>query len=162
MEDVLIPIVIIPTVFGSFIWAIYLVVSAIRSRQQMRLSSEFHTKLLERIGSARELGELLNTEGGRSLLQTLVIDHAPAPHQRILRAAQSGTVLVTIGVGTWIALMLAVRDWPRGVGSAVFVVTSVLVATGAGLLLSAKVSHSISKNLGLLDRAQPAPITPIP
>src|SRR3954470_20878866 len=65
VEDVLIPIVIIPTVFGSFIWAIYLVVSAIRSRQQMRLSSEFHTKLLERIGSARELGELLNTDGGR-------------------------------------------------------------------------------------------------
>jgi hypothetical protein len=161
VEPVLIPLIIFPTVFGSFVWVVYLIVSAIRSRQQVRLSSDFHAKLLERIGSARDLGELLNTEGGRSLLQTLVIDQTPAPQQRILRAAQSGTVLVTVGLGTGVALMLAVRDWPRGVGSALFVVASVVIATGVGLLLSAKVSHSISKNLGLLDRTEPAPITPI-
>jgi hypothetical protein len=155
VTEVLIISVLFPTVFGSLVWIVYLIVSAIRARQQTRLSSEFHTKLLERIGSARELGELLDTEGGRNLLNTLVIDQAPAPQQRILRAAQTGTVLVTVGVGTWLALMFAVRDWPQGVGSAVFIVASVVTAIGAGLLLSAKVSHSISKKLGLLDPALP-------
>jgi hypothetical protein len=151
--EVLIVSVLFPTIFGSVVWAIYLIVGAFRTRQQVRLLSEFHTKLLERIGSARELGELLNTEGGRSLLHTLVVDQAPAPQQRILRAAQAGTVLVTVGVGTWLALTFAVRDWPQGVGSAVFIIASVVTAIGAGLLLSAKVAHSISKRLGLLDPA---------
>jgi hypothetical protein len=155
LTEVLIISVLFPTVFGSLVWIVYLIVSAVRARQQTRLSSEFHTKLLERIGSARELGELLNTEGGRNLLETLVVDRMPAPQQRILRAAQLGTVLVTVGVGVWLALMFAVRDWPRGVGSAVFVIASVVVATGSGLLLSAKVSHSISKRLGLLDPPLP-------
>jgi len=153
LNDFLIVLVIFPTVFGSIIWVAYLIVSAIRARQQVRLSTEFHAKLLERIGSPRELGELLNTEGGRNLLDTLVVDRPTAPHQRILRAAQSCTVLVTVGVGILVALMFAVRDWPQGVGSGVFVVATVVVATGAGLLLSAKVSHSISKKLGLLDVA---------
>ena len=153
MNDFLIVLVIFSTVFGSIVWVAYLIVSAIRARQQVRLSTEFHAKLLERIGSARELGELLNTEGGRNLLETLVVDRTPAPHQRILRAAQSGTVLVTVGIGILVALMFAVRDWPKGVGSGIFVVATVVVATGAGLLLSAIVSHSISKRLGLLDAA---------
>jgi hypothetical protein len=155
VHDVLIVSVLFPTIFGSLVWIVYLIVSAIRSRQQVRLSTEFHTRLLERIGSARELGELLNTEGGRNLLETLVVDRTPAPQQRILRAAQLGTVLVTVGVGIWLALMFAVRDWPRGLGSGVFVIASVVVATGTGLLLSAKVSHSISKRLGLLDPPVP-------
>ncbi|HEY7169413.1 MAG TPA: hypothetical protein VH417_01130 [Vicinamibacterales bacterium] len=159
MEEVLIVSVLFPTIFGSMVWIVYLIVSAIRARQQTRLSTEFHAKLLERIGSARELGELLNTEGGRNLLETLVVDRTPAPQQRILRAAQSGTVLVTVGIGVWLALMVAVRDWPRGVGSGVFVIASVIVATGAGLLLSAKVSHSISRNLGLLERSDPSRTT---
>jgi hypothetical protein len=162
VNDVLIVLVLFPTVFGSLVWVVYLIVSAIRSRQQVRLSTEFHAKLLERIGSARELGELLNTEGGRNLLETLVVDRTPAPHQRILRAAQSGTVLVTVGVGILLALMFAVRDWPRGVGSGVFLIASVVVATGTGLLLSAKVSHAISRNLGLLDRAEPSRTPTIP
>ena len=156
-EIVIVP-VIFSTVFGSIVWVVSLIVGAIRTRQQVRLSTEFHAKLLERIGSARELGELLSTEGGRNLLDTLVVDRPVAPHQRILRAAQSGTVLVTVGIGILIALMFAVRDWPQGVGSGVFVVATVVVATGAGLLLSAKVSHSISKKLGLLD-AVPSPRT---
>jgi hypothetical protein len=162
VEPILVPLIIFTTVFGSVVWVVYLIVAAIRSRQQMRLSTEFHAKLLERIGSARELGELLNSEGGRSLLETLVVDRTPAPQQRILRAAQSGTVLVTVGIGILLALMFAVRDWPRGVGSGVFVIASVVVATGTGLLLSAKVSHSISRNLGLLDRAEPSRTTTIP
>lgn len=151
--DFLIILVLFPTVFGSLVWVVYLIVSAVRGRQQVRLSTEFHAKLLERIGSARELGELLNTEGGRNLLETLVVDRTPAPHQRILRAAQSGTVLLTVGIGIWLALMFAVRDWPNGVGSGLFLIASIIVATGAGLLLSAKVSHSISRNLGLLERS---------
>ena len=162
MEDVLIPIVIIPTVFGSFIWAIYLVVSAIRSRQQMRLSSEFHSKLLERIGSARELGELLNTEGGRSLLQTLVIHHAPAPHQRILRAAQSGTVLVTIGVGTWIALMLAVRDWPRGWAPRCSSSRRCSSRPAPACCCQRRSRTPFRRTSGCWTGRQPAPITPIP
>jgi hypothetical protein len=150
------------TLFGSSVWIVYLLVNAIRTRQQMRLASDFYSKLLERIGSARELGELLNTEGGRSLLQTLVIDHAPAAAQRILRAAQFGTVLVTVGIGTWLAVMFAVRDWPGEVRSSVFVIASVVVATGAGLLLSAMVSHSLARKLGLLDRAERTSANAIP
>jgi hypothetical protein len=151
VPDFLIVLVIFSTVFGSISWVASLIVSAIRSRQQVRLSAAFHTKLLERIGSARELGELLNTEGGRNLLETLVVDQTPAPHLRILRAAQTGTVLVTVGIGILLARLFSV--WPPEVASGLSMIATVIVATGSGLLVSAKVSHSISKKLGLLNAA---------
>jgi hypothetical protein len=153
VNDFLIVLVVFSTVFGSLIWVVYLIVSAVRARQRARLSTEFHAKLLERIGSARELGELLNTEGGRNLLETLVVDQTPAPQQRILRAAQAGTVLVTVGIGILLARIFATRDWPPEVAAGLSMIATVVVATGTGLLASAKVSHSISKRLGLLDPA---------
>jgi len=156
-ELVIVP-VIFSTVFGSIIWVVYLIVSAIRTRQQVRLSTEFHAKLLERIGSARELGELLSTEGGRNLLDTLVVDRPTAPHQRILRATQVGTVLVTVGLGILLARAFTVSGWPPEVTAALSMIATVVVATGSGLLVSAKISHSISKKLGLLD-APPSPRT---
>ena len=47
-------------------WTVMIVVDAIRRHRQLRLATEFHARLLERIGSVKELAEFLGSEGGAS------------------------------------------------------------------------------------------------
>lgn len=96
MGDVLIPIFGIVGVFGSLSYVAYVILEGMRSRQQARLTSEFHHKLLDRVSSAQELGLLLNSEGGAKLLASLATPRSRGTnaHDRILRAAQTGLVLL--------------------------------------------------------------------
>ena len=59
-------------------WAIFVIVDGFRRRQQVRLSAELHTRLLDRIGSAREFGEFLTTESGARFLDAIAVDRNAA------------------------------------------------------------------------------------
>jgi DNA-directed RNA polymerase specialized sigma24 family protein len=72
---ILIPI----SAFAAMAWVIHVVVDGFRRRQQLRLTTEFHGKLLDRIGSAHEFGEFLNTSGGARFLDSLL-----TPRERAL------------------------------------------------------------------------------
>ena len=52
-------------------YVFYAVANAFTRRQQLRSTSEFQTKLLERMGTMTEFSQFLNTEGGQKLLGTL-------------------------------------------------------------------------------------------
>ena len=64
--EMLLAIVAITSVFGSTTYIAYVVLEAIRSRQRARLTSEFQQKLLDRVGSARELGSVPEQRGRRT------------------------------------------------------------------------------------------------
>src|SRR5712691_7179845 len=55
-------------------WAIFVIVDGFRRRQQVRLFAELQTRLLDRIGSAREFGEFLETESGARFLDAISVD----------------------------------------------------------------------------------------
>ena len=80
--EMLVSIVGITSVFGSTAYIAHVVLDAIRSPQQTRLSSEFQQKLLDRVGSTQELGVFLSSEGGARLLRSLSPARSGAgPHQ---------------------------------------------------------------------------------
>lgn len=153
----LVPIIIVPTVFLVTGWVVYVIVDGFRRRQQLRLATEFHAKLLDRIGSAKEFGEFLNTSGGAKFLDSLAIEREGGPHIRILRALQAGLVLVALGVGLFLLIGSATltfgvpAEFERDAEDGLAVLATITTSIGTGLLLSAAASFGLSKRLGLIN-----------
>ena len=150
--------------FIATAWVIHIVVDGFRRRQQIRLATEFHGKLLDRIGSAKEFGEFLNTTGGTRFLESMTVEREGGGAQiRILRAVQSGFVFLALGLGLFILIGstdLGLNDFDgafperRGDEEAGFaVMATICTSVGVGLLLSAFASYGLSKRLGLLDES---------
>jgi hypothetical protein len=134
------------------VYLAYAILEGLKSRQQTRLTSEFHHKLLDRVTSAQELGILLNSEGGEKLLASLAAPKSGGAnaHERILRAAQTGLVLLSLGTGLfmigWFSPLL-----PLGGHAALNIFGGITASVGVGLLLSAGLSYALSKRMGLMD-----------
>jgi len=157
---ILIPI----SAFAAIAWVIHTVVDGFRRRQQLRLATEFHGKLLDRIGSAREFGEFLNTTGGTKFLDSLTLEREGGGAQvRVLRALQAGFVFLSLGLGLFVLIGNAnltfgefnaaappefYRPNPED-GLAVFATLSTSI--GVGLLVSAVSTYLMSKRMGLMD-----------
>jgi hypothetical protein len=148
--QILVPIVAMTVAFGTTAYIAYLIVEAIRSRQRTRLTSEFQAKLLDRVGSAQELGAFLNSEGGARMLATLSPTRLEGgPHHRILRALQAGLVLLALGLGLF--LYIGVRALPAEGEDVIAMIATVSCAVGVGLLMAAGASYRIARRMGLLE-----------
>jgi hypothetical protein len=148
--EMLVAIVATTGAFSATAYLAYVVLQAIRSRQQARLTGEFQAKLLERVGSAQELGAFLSSEGGARMLASL----SPArtdggPHRRILRALQAGFVLLALGIGLFI--YVGTRTLPMEGEDAIAMMATVAAALGVGSLIAAAASYEMSRRMGLLN-----------
>jgi hypothetical protein len=134
-------------------WAIFVIVDGFRRRQQLRLSAELQTRLLDRIGSAREFGEFLATESGARFLDAISIDRN-ATQTGIIRALQSG--IVSLVMGAAIFVLARGKSYHEGLS----IVATISAALGIGLLLASALSYLLSKRMGLLDRTSHVPKKP--
>ena len=132
--------------FAACAWVVHIIVDGRRRRERLKIFTEFHGRLLDRIGSAKEFGEFLTTDGGVRFLDSLSIESGGA-HVRILNAVQSGIVLVILGVSLFIAGGGLPDESPFKI------ICTIITALGVGLLLSAAASFVLSRRLGLLNGA---------
>jgi len=142
----LIPILLGLGFFSMIAWIVHVVVDGNRRKERVKVFTDFHGKLMERMGSAKEFGDFLQTDGGQQFLETLTVeqDH---PANRILRAVQAGLVLLCLGAG-----IFAGNNFARWETEGGFMVVGVLFMTaGFGFLLSSAASYIMSKKLGLFD-----------
>jgi len=130
---------------GVTAWVVFVIVDGFRRRQQLRLSAEFQTRLLERIGSAREFGEFLGTESGARFLESISVDRN-ATQTGIVRAVQSGIVSLVMGF----AIFMLARG--KAYEEGLLIVATISAALGVGLLIASAVSYRLSKRMGLFDR----------
>jgi hypothetical protein len=130
--------------FGMIGWIVHVIVDGRRRRERLKVFTEFHTRLLDRIGSTREFGEFLQTDGGTRFLETLSLEGS-APKLRILRSIQAGIVLLALGVGL---LMLGrMYQWDE---EGFTVMGTIALSLAVGFLASSAVSYRLSKSMGLL------------
>ena len=141
-------IIIVPSAFLLVAYVFYVIASAFTRRQQVRSTSEFQTKLLERMGNMGEFSQFLDTEGGQKLLGTVASDGGSA-HQRVLRAIQTGIVMVCLGIG--IFMYLSDVRFDRETYESLGFVGTVSFAIGLGLLISGYVSLKLSRKMGLIN-----------
>ena len=143
-------VVIVPSLFLMIGYVFYVVAGAFTRRQQLRSTTEFQAKLLERTGTVSEFSQFLNTEGGRRFLGTISTEPGGgSAHQRVLRAFQSGIVMVCLGIGIFVYLSLVALD--TDTYESIGFVGTVSAAVGLGLLISGYVSLRLSRRMGLIN-----------
>jgi len=143
-------IIIVPSLFFMIGFIVYTIVDGFRRRQQMRVFTEFHSKLLERLGSANEFAEFFTSEAGSRFLDSLSSSEGGAPQLRILRSMQTGFVLLAVGIGFFI--LLDERTFSIEAVDGLMVMATAATAIGAALLVSTGMSYLLSKRMGLIER----------
>jgi hypothetical protein len=147
--------------FGMVAFVVWIVMSSWQRRQQLKNMTEFNTRLVDRIGSIKDFGEFLQTEGGAKFMGTMTVGRdSIGSRDRILRATQIGIILVVLGVGLLLVsehaifkaidqdVSLTARDnfWIAGI---------IVLALGVGFLISSVASYYLGKNLSDLDTTRP-------
>jgi hypothetical protein len=149
-------VIIVPSAFLMVAYVFHVVASIFTRRQQIKSTTEFQAKLLDRMGTVHDLNEFLNTDGGQRFLSSVSTEPpGGSAHQRVLRAFQAGIVMVCLGLG--IFFYVSDVDLPYGAYENVSFVGTVSFALGVGLLLSGWVSLRLSRKLGLIN-GKPEPV----
>src|SRR5262245_46938992 len=143
-KDAQMAIIILPTLSAALGWVVWTVVDGRRRWLTVKARSEFYNRMMDKFGASRELVEFLQTEGGLRLLETFSTERV-GPMDRILGSIQKGAILSIVGLA---CLLLG---WKYRFDEDVFTVIGALVlALGAGFLVSAGISYRLSKGWGLL------------
>ena len=143
-------IIIVPSLFFMIGFIVYITVDGFRRRQQMRVLTDFHSKLLDRLGSAKEFAEFFTSEAGTRFMDSLSSSDGGAPQLRILRSMQTGLVLLALGIGFFI--LLDQRDFSLETADGLTVLATAGTAVGAALVVSTAMSYLLSKRMGLIGR----------
>ena len=140
--------IVLPVFFGMLGFVIWVVVNGWQRRQQMKLMTDLNTRLLDRLGSAKEFNDLLRSEGGARLIAAMTAERgSTGARDRILGATQMGIVFIVLGFG------FLFLDWRFTFNDreAFAVIGVIALSFGIGLLLSSGASYWVAKRLGVLD-----------
>lgn len=156
----LIAMVVLPSLFITIGFVIWTLVNAWQRRLRFKLTTEFNSKLLDRIGSVKDFNDFIQTEGGAKFMDSLTVERSSTrPQDSILRASQVGIVLIMLGIGV---LTLGWYFSARYAGAGDFgVLTAIGVIAGSlglGFLISAGASYRLARMLGVLDQSGPRDI----
>jgi hypothetical protein len=143
-------IIILPVMFFTVGFIVYVIVDGFRRRQQAKVLTEFHAKLLDRLGSAKDFAEFFTSDAGTRFLESLSTNEGGSPQIRILRSLQTGLVLLALGVGLFI--MLDQRDFSIEAADGLTVMATAATAIGAALVISTGMSYALSRRMGLIER----------
>ena len=153
-------VVVFPAFFASSAYIVWVVVSSSRQKARLRTIAELNNKLIDKIGSVQDFSALLQTEAGSKFMQNIASDTPVqiGPQRRILGAAQTGAVLVCLGLG-----LMALGFFSQLPGSAddgLNTVGVIALSLGVGFVVSAVASYRIARALGLLSAGADRPGVP--
>jgi hypothetical protein len=129
---------------------VYIIVEGSRRRQQVKALTEFHAKLLDRLGSAKEFAEFFTSDAGTRFMELMSSREGGVPQLRILRSLQTGLVLLALGIGFFI--MLDQREFQLEAADGLMVMATAATAIGAALVVSTGISYGLSRHMGLIVR----------
>lgn len=139
--------VMVPLGFFALIgWIIWML--ARRNQAGTRAQLELQKQLLDKFTSGREFGEFLESKGGQKFLENALTPSA-RPLGSSVRSVKIGTVLSVFGLGF---LLLSL-----GVQRHLVVPGVILLALGAGFVLSGFVAHRLSEKWSVNRDNQPGP-----
>jgi len=149
-------VIIVPAAFFMVGFVVHVVAEAFRRRSQARMVTDFHTRLLDRIGSAKEYADFFASDAGKRFMESLSATETGMPQTRILRSIQSGLVLLALGSGLF--FLTSSRTFSLEATDGLVVTATVTVAIGVGLILSTLTTYILSKQMGLFTPRQSQPI----
>jgi hypothetical protein len=140
---------------GSLAWLIRSALDHQRWRHAVKIQTEAHTKIVDRLSSNEDLLAYIQSPAGQRYLNASAF--APgtfdrvampvnAPVNRILWSVQAGVVLAVSGAGLWIAKNGIIDE----AAQALRVLAVLVMALGVGFVLSALAAYLLSRQLGLV------------
>ena len=151
-------IIIVPSAFFLVGFIVYTIVEGYRRRSQAKMVTEFHGRLLDRIGSAKEFGDFFASDAGKRFMDSLSSSDSGSPHVRILRSVQTGLVMLALGIGLFI--LTNQRTFSLEAMDGLVVTATVTAAIGAGLIASTVITYLLSWQMGLLSRSSKRDLEP--
>ena len=138
-------IIIVPFIFSTIGFVVWVLVSGWQRRQQIRVMTDFNSQLLERMGSVKDFSEFLATDGGAKFIDRVTAGGTrPEIRMTILRSVQTGLVLLALGVGLILLPGILRVELPYGDTYGFTVSGTIAVSLGVGFLLSAGASFSLA------------------
>jgi len=139
---------------GGLAWMIRSSLDYRRWLRAIRIQTDAHTKIVDRLASNEDLLTYMQSAVGQRFLSASPafpsVESAPgmmiAPFNRILWSVQAGVILATGGVGLWFAKNGVIDE----VAQPLHVISILAIALGAGFVLSALASYALSRQLGLV------------
>lgn len=128
--------------FTFFAW----VFKVILEWRRLRHKSELNHKLVDKFGSANELSQFLETEGGNRFLRSLTINGL-APKEKLLTSISRGVILTFLGIGFFILGQIFIDDMIFFNAFGI-----IALALGAGWLVSTYISFTLSRKWGIIDQ----------
>ena len=141
--------IVLPALFGSIIWLVYIIVDGLRRRQQLRVVNEFHSKLLDRIGSASDFVDFFNSDAGSRFIESLSTERG-APAARIISSVQWGLTLLSLGIAIFI--LVSSRSYREEAADMLTFVATVSVGVGSGMVVSSALSYLAARRMGIFNR----------
>ena len=147
-------VIILPALFATVGFVVWTVATTWQRSRHVRELTQFHARVIDRMGSIRDFSEFLQTPGGMQFMNAITADGGPTgPRERILRAVQTGIVLTSLSIGF---LLLSAGFHPAPVDkeglSDLFMVLGVsLMSLGIGFVVAAGASYGLSRRLGVLE-----------
>ena len=116
----------------------------IRSKNSVRMA------LIEKFTSAHDLSEFLETSAGQRFMGELP-GQLTSPLRSVLKSVRTGVILAMLGLGFLLVRAVAIHE------SELTGIALLLLALGAGFIVSGVVSYRLSKAWGLLEKPGPQP-----
>lgn len=154
----LVPIFIVPAIFGAFVWVIYIFVQSHRWNRTVKLQSEIHSRLIEKFGTSQDLAAYMETEVGKQFLMASPATAGPEFGQRmpntvsrVLTSLSAGIVLALLGIG-----FLLLRNAGPDTAEPMLITGTLLLMPGIGFILSAGMTWVLAQRLGLMPEKEVA------
>jgi hypothetical protein len=139
---------------GTVGWILRSGIDYRRWQRAMRIQTEAHTKIVDRLASNDDLITYMNSAAGQRFLMAAPLAQAidapampvNAPINRILWSVQAGVILTVAGAGLFIARTGIIDE----AAQAMQVLAILVMALGFGFVLSALASWALSRQFGLV------------
>ena len=141
-------IIIVPFIFSTMGFVVWVAFNSWQRRQQVKLLTDFNSRLLERIGSVKDFSEFLQTDGGAKFIDRVTAGGTPPDvRMTILRAVQTGLVLVSLGVGLLLLAWVLRARYPFGEFEIFTIAGTIALSLGVGFLLSGGASYRLASGM---------------
>jgi hypothetical protein len=152
----LVPMIVLPALFGAIVWIIYLFVTGLRQSKLLKAQSALQGRLIDKISSSQDMATYLSTNTAQKLFGgTSLTDAQPADAKavftsaRILWPLQIGVMLIVLAIGVY-----GIRNCGNAADmvttSAATALSAMMVAAGIGFILCAGIAWATAKRLGVL------------
>ena len=139
--EFLIPI----SLFAMVGWIVYVVATNGRRQKQLKATTDFHGKILDKMGSAQDFGAFLETDGGKRFLSSLTVE-GPSAKTRIISGVERAIIFLCVGVA-----FVLIGKWFPDEHNGMTIIGTLVTACGIGFGISSAASIAMSKSFGLFD-----------